>query len=58
MLDSEGWKLYNKKCRELAKQLRQQADYSQGDVHEKLWLLAKAQGIEEALDQPKDEHGK
>jgi len=43
---------FEKRMREQADLLREQADVPQVDVHDRLWLLAKAQGIDESLKQP------
>ena len=50
MLRSGSWKIYEERLKELADDYRMQAD--QAKVEDKLWLLAKAQGIDEALKSP------
>ena len=51
-LQDPTFKLYEERIRELADGLRMQADLPEVEIHNRLWLLAKAQGLDEALRQP------
>lgn len=52
MLDSPEWAYYNGEALKLIEGCEAMADQPQVEISERLWYLAKAQGLKEALKLP------
>lgn len=52
-LDTDTWKIYSKAMQELVDNYEIQADQLKVASEDRLWLLAKAQGVKDAIKLPR-----